>query len=303
VRIFRCFFLLAAFALSISSLKAQLYVANIDGTTTKEIDHVNYSLDSISANQAGDELLLAARKNNAGRVFLIATTGANLKQLTSDDAPDAFSPVFDSDQKRVVFTEFSSGIAQIYTADRSWTNKTLLVKNAGGAEFSHDGSRLVFTRAGANSTNLLFVAKADGTGEQQVPIPDKLATNVSFNPIDNQGLLFASIGTGIVSINSDGTARRTILQDNMAVEPRYTPDGKQIVYASSAAGANIKYELYVINSDGSNPKKLTNQPKNWCRHPVPSADGKSIFFIVVPTSKTAEFEKTIRTLGNLAKTN
>ena len=73
---------------------------------------------------------------------------------------------------------------------------------------------------------------------------------LKFNPQKNKTIVFAEVGVGIVSINSDGTGRQILLNDGYASEPVYTPDGKQIVYAGSPAG-NPKYDLYIMKADGS----------------------------------------------------
>jgi TolB protein len=57
--------------------------------------------------------------------------------------------------------------------------------------------------------------------------------------------------------------------------PNWSPDGSQIVFASKASG---NADIYVINSDGSALKKLTDDPLPDLS-PVFSADGKEIFFV------------------------
>lgn len=71
----------------------------------------------------------------------------------------------------------------------------------------------------------------------------------------------------IYSFNPDGTELEpTRLTDNFASDsrPRYSPDGRQIVFESNRSG---NLELWIMNADGSNPRQLTitggNSSGNW----------------------------------------
>jgi TolB protein len=57
-------------------------------------------------------------------------------------------------------------------------------------------------------------------------------------------------------------------------EPFFSPDGKQVVFESAVAG---KYQLFVMNTDGSNPRQITHDNTN---HDTPSwsPDGRKFAF-------------------------
>src|SRR5262245_30767870 len=57
--------------------------------------------------------------------------------------------------------------------------------------------------------------------------------------------------------------------------PRYSPDGSSIAFASLRSG---NWQLWVSNSDGSNPQQLTSFEGAEVRRPVWSTDGKQIRF-------------------------
>ena len=61
--------------------------------------------------------------------------------------------------------------------------------------------------------------------------------------------------------------------------PVWSPDGRQIAFAMKPAGATDENEseVYVMRSDGSGVRRLTNAPGD-DSHPHWSADGKRIFF-------------------------
>ena len=64
--------------------------------------------------------------------------------------------------------------------------------------------------------------------------------------------------------------------------PRWSPDGTQIAFMSTRDG---NYEIYVINEDGSNEKRLTNNIYN-DMFPSWSPDGKKITFSSKATAAT-----------------
>ncbi|MFN2110940.1 MAG: DUF5050 domain-containing protein [Anaerolineae bacterium] len=87
----------------------------------------------------------------------------------------------------------------------------------------------------------------------------------------------------IYTMNADGSgvARRT---DNPAFDdsPAISPDGTQIVFLTarhdpSPSFPNLKYEIYVMAIDGSNPRRLT-ETEAAEDHPAWSPDGNQIIF-------------------------
>ena len=56
--------------------------------------------------------------------------------------------------------------------------------------------------------------------------------------------------------------------------PSWSPDGRHITFDSNRHG---KADIYVMGSDGSNPRRLTDHP-DWAAYPSWSPDGRHIAF-------------------------
>jgi Tol biopolymer transport system component len=80
----------------------------------------------------------------------------------------------------------------------------------------------------------------------------------------------------IFEANLDGTGlRRLTRMGAYTAEGSYSADGKHIVFASGREG-NV--ELYVMDADGKNVRKLTNAPNCYNGGPFFSPDGKRVVF-------------------------
>lgn len=84
-------------------------------------------------------------------------------------------------------------------------------------------------------------------------------------------------GSRIVRMNRDGSGR-VVLTSGRGREqwPSISPDGTRIAFSSSPDG---RQEIYVMNTDGSNPVRLTTQPSGHAASPTWSPDGTRIAFI------------------------
>lgn len=59
-------------------------------------------------------------------------------------------------------------------------------------------------------------------------------------------------------MNEDGGEQRKLTNQNAFEQhPTWSPDGSKIGFASKPDG---NFEIYVVNIDGSNLKRLTNHP-------------------------------------------
>jgi Tol biopolymer transport system component/DNA-binding winged helix-turn-helix (wHTH) protein len=228
----------------------------------------------------GQFLAVVARKYRGGpnTIFLLSVDDGEMQPLTSppDRSWGDGSPSISPDGRRLAFTRSLvkyPGPAHLYVLPLSArkapagkpqqvtpkeTDLALL-----GLAWTSDGRRLVFPAARG-----LWTVTLDG----RVPTPLALpAYNPSYPAISAKGnqLVFvdSSEDTDIWRVNGPAfthnkSARapsaptRLISSTRMDTNPQYSPDGSRIAFTSSRSGA---VEIWVCDSDGSNPVQLTDQ--------------------------------------------
>ena len=113
-----------------------------------------------------------------------------------------------------------------------------------------------------------------------IPLPDKeleLTMGVLAFYSDRDG------NPEIYTIKTDGSDLTRLTNDPAFDDsPAISPDGTQIVFLTarhdpSPNFPNLKYEIYVMNIDGSNPRRLTTT-ESAEDHPAWSPDGQKILF-------------------------
>jgi Tol biopolymer transport system component len=127
----------------------------------------------------------------------------------------------------------------------------------------------------------IFVLGADGSSRQKISGAAKHAFSAVWSP-DGRRIFFSAdtedgAGSNIFSVSKDGSG---LIQLTKTVghntAPSVSPDGQKIAFMSTRDGE--KYQLYVMNADGSNVKKLTTEPSVSFCNPVWSKDGRRIVY-------------------------
>ncbi|MCP9496212.1 MAG: SBBP repeat-containing protein [Pyrinomonadaceae bacterium MAG19_C2-C3] len=220
-------------------------------------------------------------------IFVINANGTGETNLTNTPSTTDFQPAWSPDGTRLAFVgdRDTPGVgADIYTMNADGTNVTRVTNtpdvNEENPTWSPDGTRLAFNADDANDDeeDQIFVINADGTNRVRLTnTPNFDNFTPAWSP-DGRQIAFVREGDldneDIFVMNADGTnvVRLTDVdpddadQDSIsAIEPVYSPDGRQIAFtvnrfvfdgSNSASVANI----FVMNADGTNQRNLTGDP-------------------------------------------
>jgi Tol biopolymer transport system component len=201
---------------------------NVDVASGQDVE-VSFQVTCVSPS-----LVFASNRDGAFNIFTVMVDGSSLKQLTHDAAPNFSTlPSWSPDGSKITFSstrDRTSAGLDIWIMNADGSSVTRLTEAAGQngrAAWSPDGSKIAFTSTrdagGANDKAEIWVMNADGSGQQ--------------------------------AITSDGAFANT---------PSWSPDGSKIVFQSTRDATNpatvnqSDFEIYVMDADGSNVTRLTN---------------------------------------------
>lgn len=122
----------------------------------------------------------------------------------------------------------------------------------------------------------LYIMNPDGSDMRPLTKEGVIGMSPDCSP-DGKRIVARDIAYTIFVINLDGTGRVDLVTSGENVSPRWSLDGKQIVYVS---GELSKGEIYLMNADGSAQTQITFTGKDNLR-PIWTPDGKIVFYAQV----------------------
>ena len=206
---------------------------------------------------AQGQIAFVSRRDGNSEIYVMGTDGGNRRRLTNNPAND-HSPSWSPDGKRIAFVSNRDGhvhpihrfpTSEIYVMDADGGNPQNLTNDPHDdrdPSWSPDGNRIAFmSRRDGNSE--IYVMDADGGN------PQNLTNNADPNGHPNDE------------------------------DPSWSPDGAHIVFRARRKGhvvhnLDTTYEVYVMDADGGNEQRLTNNRNNELA-PVWSPDGSRIAFM------------------------
>ncbi|MEV0765440.1 LpqB family beta-propeller domain-containing protein [Nocardia sp. NPDC050435] len=200
-----------------------------------------------------------------GSIATAAADGSEVRELTEGGYGPSFSP----DGSRIVFAR--GGALYVMNADGAEVRRLGELPGPTGPNqpssqspvFSPDGSTIAFTRA-----NTIWVMAADGTNPRPLLTDAHQNTDPVFAP-DGASIVFSSNRAGgkratIHVMDADGGNVRALTTE-WSVGPAFSPDGTRIVYTRPRSAPESGAELWVMNRDGSDQRRLTD-PNRVAQH-------------------------------------
>jgi len=235
-----------------------LYIVNTDGTGLTLIDHIGVADDGGFGNydwSPDDRKIVYVRSydNYWDKTYLILYNISDRTQTTLKTEGNVCNPKFSPDGKQIAYCTkietddivyvHSLNNHHIFKMDVNEKNNQLIIKNGASPKWSPQGDKIVYSSTGKYFSSQIFVANADGSHQKQLTTTVSPRLWPGWPPDGNE-------------------------------DPQWTPDGKKIVYVSSE---NEKAEIFIMNADGSNQKRLT-KAEFWDGSPEITPDGNYILF-------------------------
>ncbi len=171
----------------------------------------------------GRLLAFSSSRDGNAEIYTLRLADKALTRLTNNDAIDT-SPAWSPDGRQIAFTSDRSGAPQIYVMDADGGNVRRLsfeVSYCDSASWSPLGDKIVFTGRVPGGFDLYIKEMSKQT-------PGEIAT---------------------------GPIGRLTENSNINEWPRWSPDGRHIVFASNRTG---NFDIYTMDADGSNVRRLTH---------------------------------------------
>jgi len=215
-----------------------------------------------------------------------ATFAVEAPTPLTDGARRDTDPVVAPDGSRLAFASNRTGTFNIDLLDLGKRANGVAQLTQGAKDdrypsWSADSKKIVFNSKRTGNGDIYELNAAGDAGNLQLTDKEEVEEYASLAP-RGEGLLLAVGPKKLVKVHPDMSVvlmtkaggRYEGKPLGKGDEPRFSPDGKKIVFTSRRTKNN---DIWIMNADGSLPTQLTTDSKN-DENPSFSPDGKSIVF-------------------------
>lgn len=242
---------------------------------------------------SSSKIAFSSNRDGNYEIYVMNVDGTNQTRLTYTSANNT-SPAWSPDGTKIVFTSDrvgnidlnGSALREIYVMNADGTNQTRLtitndtITNI-HPNWSPDGSKIAFVKQTTTTDSITDIFTMNIDGSNQINLTNTGSFPQQWHPdwsSTGSEITYAVVGggtEGIYKMTSNGSNQTSLINCTSCYGPIFSPDNTRILFFENDMCAC--YELYTINSDGSNKTQLTydnafNGSPDW------SHDGSKIIF-------------------------
>jgi Tol biopolymer transport system component len=277
-----------------------IYALDLSTQDVALIWSTNEAISHLCLNHAGDTFAFSRRLGgnleSNEEVFAIAVDGTGLRQLTNNGYRDVY-PCYSPDDSKIAFLSWRDSTLDIHVMDSDGGNERLLYDSG-----FHDadinwgsGGRIAFTR-----NSQIWTMKDDGSDAQQITNPPRAGEQGNANlPFGDYDPRFSPDGTriafermdadtsphgnyNIYVINSAGSGEVGLTNNGYSQGlVNWSHSGDKLVYVVAAIGSDGRYDIWIMNADGTNIRDITPDyfpPTFLCHSAMFSEDDSKVYF-------------------------
>jgi Tol biopolymer transport system component/DNA-binding winged helix-turn-helix (wHTH) protein len=235
---------------------------------------------------------------DAFSLYLVSPTTGERRRLTTPPASiiGDCSPVFSPDGRQIAFVRVASAfLGEVYLVSIDGGEPKRLTFDAAGVNnliWTAGGNEIIFASRQAGKSRLFKIPATGGTpewiaaggNEAQYPAFSPQSNRLAWTQNTDQHDVFKlALKEGVESV---GTPVSLLASTASETSPRYSPDGKRIVFSSNSTGSE---EIWVSDNKGENSRRLTSSRGPLTGSPAWSPDGKYITFDCRPNGNADIF--------------
>jgi TolB protein len=241
----------------------ELFVMDMDGSNLRQLTGDRGLAISSSWSPLGGFLIYTTYKKRVPDLFLFDLHSKKVKQITKGSALE-LGGKFSRDGRRILASRSMGKDSDIVLLHTDGSLAKSLTRSNGAIDvspdWSPDNSQIVFcsNRGGGPQ---IYTMSADGRNAKRVSyVSSSYCTSPVWSPKGDRIAFVcrASGGHQLFTAAPDGSDPLQITNYGKNEDPAWSPDGRYLVFASTAFASGRIFNLGLIRSDGSNLRRLTS---------------------------------------------
>lgn len=227
-------------------------VMNADGTDVRRLTEGSAN-ESPSWSPDGTRIAFSSDRDGNYEIYVMNADGSDPRRLTTSASLD-LAPRWSPDGASLAYVSDRDGNLEIYVMNADGTrqvNLTMSPADDFDPAWAPNGKGLAFARDLDGEVEVYLM---DPRGEQVTRFTKSFSFTPAFSP-DTSKLAFTG-PSGIYVAPLAGGAIERLTYGRWDTEPAWSPDGKTIAFRRGKTGPRA--EIYVVNADGTDLRRLTD---------------------------------------------